>query len=397
MRLRFLLPLMALCACKSAPPAAPPPAAKEKAAVVQAVHVAVVKQDKLPAIVDLSGTLDADERSEVATAIGGLVTEVAVDVGSKVKKGDLLVRIDRRDAAMRLAQASAATAQAGARLGLKSGENFNANKVPEVQAAREALVLAETELKRAKALVQGGSSPQSMLDQAASRQEQAKAQYEVTLNGARTSWAALQAAKAAEDLTEKATADTNVVAPFDGVIDAKRIAPGEYATLGKVVAVLVRTDPLRLRVDVPEAYAGSVKEGGEVMLTVGAYPDRVFKGVIKRIGAALKVQSRTLAIEAEVTNTDGVLKPGFFAHVALVVPGADTPTLLVPATAIGTSGSAARVFVIQGGGVIERIVSVGRTWQGLVEIHGALKAGETVATEHLDLLTDGAQVKAIQE
>ncbi len=392
MRLLYLLPLISLVACKGAPPAAQPVAAPQKAVVTQSVHVAAVKEEKLPAVIELSGTLEADERSEVASSIAGLVTEVAVDVGSKVKKGDLLVRIDRRDAAMRLAQATAATAQAGARLGLAPGGAFNANKVPEVQVVREALELAETDAKRAKALVEGGSAPQSQLDTAKSRQEQARAQYEATLNGARTSWAALQAAKAAQDLTEKASADTDVIAPFDGVIDAKRVAPGEYATVGKVMVVLVRTDPLRLRVDVPETNAGSVQIDGDVLLTVSAYPDKVFNGKIKRIGAALKAQSRALAIEAEVTNTDGALKPGFFAHVALVLPGKDAPALLVPLTAIGTSGSAARVFVIQGGVAVERIVAVGRSWQGLVEVRGALKPGETVATDSLDALTDGANV-----
>ncbi len=393
MRLIHVLPLACLIACKGAPPPTAAAAPVAKAAAVQAIHVAAVKEQKLPAVIDLSGTLEADERSEVASAIAGLVTEVAVDVGTKVKKGDLLVRIDRRDAAMRLAQATAATAQAGARLGLvHAGDAFNPNKVPEVQAARQAAELAETEAKRARALVEGGSAPQSLLDTAKSRQDQAKAQLEATLNNAKTSWAALQAAKAAQDLTEKASADTDVLAPFDGVIDAKRVAPGEYATVGKVVAVLVRTDPLRLKVDVPETNAGLLAVDGDVMLTVGAWPDRVFTGKIKRIAAALKSQSRTLAMEAEVSNADGALKPGFFAHVALVLPGKDAPALLVPPSAVGTSGSAARVFVIQGGIAIERIVAVGRSWQGLLEVRGALKPGETVATENLDTLTDGAHV-----
>ncbi len=392
MRLLYILPLASLLACKGAPAPAPAAAPAQKVAVPQAVHVVAIKEEKLPAVIDLSGTLEADERSEVASAIAGLVTEVAVDVGTPVKKGDLLVRIDRRDAAMRLAQATAATAQAGARLGLHPGDAFSPNKVPEVQAAREALELADTDAKRAKALVEGGSSPQSQYDTAKSRFEQAKAQYDVVLNGAKTSWAALQAAKAAQDLTEKASTDTDVVAPFDGVIDAKRVAPGEYATMGKVVAVLVRVNPLRLKVDVPETSAGAVQLDGDVLLTVGAWPDRVFTGKIKRIGAALKSQSRTLAIEAEVANTDGTLKPGYFAHVALVIPGKDALANLVPASAIGTSGSAARVFVVEGGSANERIVSVGRTWQGLVEVRGALKAGETVATDHLDMLSDGAHV-----
>lgn len=394
MRTVPVLILALLVGCKGAAPAAAPAAPVQKAAPPIAVQTAAVKEEKLPATLELSGTLEADERSEVAAAVAGLVTEVAVDVGSKVKKGDLLVRVDKRDAAMRLAQAAAATAQAGARLGIKPGDTFNPQRVPEVQAAREAMELADTEAKRAKALFDGGSAPQSLFDQAKSRQEQAKAQYEAVLNGAKTSWAALQAARAAQDLTEKASNDTDVIAPFDGTIDAKRVAPGEYATVGKVVAVLVRTDPLRLKVDVPESAVGAMAEGGEVLLTVAAYPGKTFTGKIKRIGAAVKATSRTLSVEAEVANPDGALKPGFFAHASFVLPGQDALTRLVPAAAIGTSGSAARVFVIQGSAAIERIVAVGRTWNGLVEVRGALKAGENVATDHLDTLSDGAAVSA---
>jgi RND family efflux transporter MFP subunit len=372
--------------------AAPVTVAETAAEATVPVQAGKVTQAKLPATLDLSGTLVADEVSEVAASAPGIVTEVMVDVGTRVKKGDVLVRIDRRDAAMRVAQATASTAQATARLGMRPGDSFKPERTPEVQVAREALELAETEAKRAKALVEGGSGAQSTLDQARARAEQARGQYEAAMNGARTSWAALQAARAAQDLTEKASTDTDVRAPFDGVVNEKRISTGEYAMPGKVIAVLMRDNPLRLRIDVPEGDTSRIKQDGEVLLTVSAWPGRVFHAAIKRIGAAVKAQSRTLTVEAEVLNDDMALKPGFFVRASVLLGGEPRETLLVPPAAIGNSGSAARVFVLQGGHAVEKIVSVGRTWQGLVEVRGALQPSDTVAISGLEQLSDGARV-----
>lgn len=391
------LTAVVLTGCAKAPaqsPAAAPVTVAADPAVETSVTVQTgkVTQQKLPATLDLSGTLVADEISEVAASAPGVVTEVLVDVGSRVKKDDVLVRVDRRDAAMRLAQATASTAQATARLGMKAGEAFRPERTPEVQVARQAMELAETEAKRAKALVEGGSAAQSLLDQAQVRAEQARGQYDSAMNMARTSWAALQAAKAAQELTEKATSDTDVRAPFDGVVSEKRIAPGEYAMPGKVIAVVLRDNPLRLRIDVPEGETSRIQQDGEVLVTVSAWPGRVFHATIKRIGAALKAQSRTLPVEAEVLNDDMALKPGFFVRASVLLGGEPRETLLVPPAAIGSSGSAARVFVVQGGRAIEKIVTVGRTWQGLTEVRGALQPQDVVATSGLDQLSDGARV-----
>ncbi|MBI5607312.1 MAG: efflux RND transporter periplasmic adaptor subunit [Deltaproteobacteria bacterium] len=376
--------------------AAPKPSADggatSPAEVALPVAVTAAVRQMLPQTLELSGSLAADQTSEVAAPAPGIVGEVLIDVGSRVQKGDVLVRIDKRDATMRLSQASAATQQAYARLGLRPGDAFAAGKVPEVQAAREALQLAETEAKRAKALVEGGSAPQAQLDAAKTRLEQARAQVDAAVNGANQAWAGLHAAKAAQDLSEKAASDTEVRAPFDGVITERRVNPGEYAQAGRVVAVLVCDRPLRLKFDVPEQYAARVRPGAEVLVTVTAYPEERFAGAVKRIAGALRPAARTLPVEAELPNSDGRLKPGFFATLLLLVGGEPQPAVLVPKAAIGSSGSAERVFVIDGGRAVEHVVAVGRTWNGLVEVRGAVKAGELVAVSAIDQLSDGAKV-----
>jgi RND family efflux transporter MFP subunit len=397
--LAFLLmgALVAGQGCSRSPVAAAtaaPADAKPEPAI--AVRTAQIVAKKMPATLELTGSLVADEISEVAAASPGIVREVAVDLGTRVKAGDVLVRIDPRDAGMRLTQASAAAAQASARLGIATGQPFRPTAVPEVRVAKEALDLAETEATRAKSLFEGGSAAKSVWDQAKARAEQARSQYDAALNGAKQAWAGLEAARATVDLSAKAAADTDVRAPFDGIVNEKRIAPGEYAQPGRVVAVVLRDDPLRVRFDVPEADAAKVVQGAEVMVSVAAWPDRVFLGKVARIGGALRAQSRALPVEAEVPNPAGELKPGYFARVSIVVTGADLDTLLVPASAVGSTGSAARLFVVQGKQAVEHIIAVGRKVGDQVVVRGALQPGETIAIDNVSDLTDGARVSVIR-
>lgn len=383
------------CSKPAAAPTAPAAAAAAKKPAKPLVQVTAeaASSAQLPGMLELTGSMAAHLQSEVAVSVPGLVREVLVDVGSRVQQGDVLVRLDERDGALRQAQAAAATAQASARLGVaKPTDSFSAQRVPEVQVAKDALQLAETELARAKSLVAGGSAAQSVLDQASARAEQARGQYEAALNGAKASWAAVQAARAAENITKKAIADADVRAPFAGVIQERRIQPGEFAGVGRVVAVLVADDPIRVRVDLPEAEVALAQPGAEALVRVSAWPDRVFTAKVARVAAALRPQSRALPIELEVPNPTGELKAGFFARVTLLRPTQTAPAVLVPRSAIGTTGSTTRVFVVEGGVALERIVAIGRSWQDKIEVIGNLKPGEPVATSQLDALQDGQKV-----
>lgn len=368
----------------------------EEQASVPTVHFQKITERKLPPTINASGTLAADETSEVASPGPGVVIKVEVDVGSRVKKGDVLVQIDPRDPSLRVQQANAATAQALARLGIKGGEPFDADKVADVRAAKEAMDLAVADADRTKKLVETGSVSDATWDQARTRAEQAKAQYEGARNGAQQAYAGLLAAQAQAGQAAKAMSDTSVRAPFDGAVAERRISPGEFAQTGRVVVVLVRDNPLRLRLDVPEVDAGRVEVGQDVLVTVASAPGKPFKGKVKRVGASVKQQSRALPVEAEVPNDDGRLKPGFFARAEILLPGGEAPAMLVPRAAIGTTGTASRVFVRAGSRVVERLVTVGREVDGLVEIRGVIASGEEVAVEEVDKLSDGSEVKVAQ-
>jgi RND family efflux transporter MFP subunit len=356
------------------------------------LRFARVVKKKMPRRLEVTGTLDADQRSEVAAQVPGAVMEVLVDVGSRVKKGDVLVKLDEREAALRLARDSASAKQQYARLGLKPGQTFDIETVPEVRAAREQRDLAKAELTRAETLFQGGGISQANLDAARANHQRAEANYDAQRNLVEQSHIGLSVASAQAQLSAKSVADARIKAPFDGVVVERRISPGEHAAIGRVVVVLVSDQPLRFRFEVAEADVGAVTEGLAVELSVAAFKNRRFSGTVKRVSGSIKPQSRTLPIEAEVPNDKHELRPGFFARGSLALAGEEEDALLVPASAVGTTGSARRVFVRSGDRVSERLVTVDAQLDGMLVVRGSLEASDEVAVDGVERLSDGALV-----
>jgi RND family efflux transporter MFP subunit len=221
--------------------------------------------------------------------------------------------------------------------------------------------------------------------------EAARQQYESAKNAAAQQYQALQAARARVTLARKALADTTVRAPFTGLIAERAISVGDYVTKGTTVVTVVRINPLRVRLTVPEQFVSAVAAGQPVTFEVDAYPDRRFDGTIKFVSPALEADRRALTVEAVVANPGDLLKPGFFATARVEQP-VKTPAVLVPAEAVRTSNGTSRVFVVAGDHVEERIVTTGDRLDAQVEITSGLKAGERVATAHVDQLSDGTKV-----
>jgi membrane fusion protein, multidrug efflux system len=157
------------------------------------------------------------------------------------------------------------------------------------------------------------------------------------------------------------------------------------------VVTVVRIDPLRVLLTVPEQFVSAVAVGAPVSFEVDAYPGRQFSGKIRYVSPALEATQRALTVEAVVPNATRELKPGLFATARIEQPQR-TPGIVVPAVAVLTSGGTSRVFVLTGDHVEERVVTVGQTLGTDVEITNGLKAGERVATRNINKLTDGAKV-----
>lgn len=376
------------------------------AAVAVDVTIAPAIRREMPRFIEATGSLAADEQTDVAPPVGGRVIAVGVDLGSYVQRGAPLIRLDDADARLRLeqvqaqaAQAQSAIRQAEARIGLRPGQPFDPTRVAEVGSARAALDLAEKQLRRYERLIESGDVPRADYDQQKGQRDQLREQYEAALAQARQSYAGVETARAAAQAAaaqvaqaRKAIADVVVYAPISGYVAERPADVGEYVSPTSKVATIVRTNPLRLRIDIPEQAIAAVQAGQSVSVAVSAYPERSFSGRVARISPNLTAASRTLTVEAEIENGDGSLKPGQFATVRIAQPTSD-PAVLVPARAVRIEGSTNRVFVIKDGRAEQRLVQLGQTEGDLVEIKSGVAADELVATSNVEALTDGAPVR----
>jgi RND family efflux transporter MFP subunit len=230
-------------------------------------------------------------------------------------------------------------------------------------------------------------------DQRSAQAESARRQYEVARNSAAQQYQALVAARARVALALKAVDDTVVRAPFEGVVGERLVSVGDYVTRGTKVASVMRIDPIRIELTIPEQYIGEVGVGHAVNLEVNAYPGRTFTGQVRYISPGLRVDSRALVVEAVVRNPSGELKPGLFAS-ARIAQASQQPAILVPRAAIATVADTPRVYVVSGDVVEERIVTTGQAVDELIEITSGLKAGEMVATSNVAQLRDGQRVSS---
>ena len=353
--------------------------------------VAAVEQP-IARFIRATGTLMAEEQADVAAETAGRVVAAPIERGTPVTQGAELVRLSPTETEAQLKEAEANAAQLEARLGITPGATFGVDAVPEVQNAKATAELAQSEFVRIKSLLDQRVVSQSEYDQRRTQAEAARQQYEAAKNGAAQQYQMLQAARARVALARKAFADTVVRAPFGGVVAQRLVAAGDYVTKGMKVAIVVRVNPLRVQLTVPEQAISAMAPGQPVNFEVDAYPGRQFEGTIKYVSPALQADQRALTVEALVPNPGGVLKPGLFATARIEQPS-KTPAVLVPAGAVQTSAGTSRVFVIAGDHVEERIVTTGDTVGELLEITKGLKAGERVATKNVAQLSDGAKVE----
>ena len=376
----------------------------QPAAVEVTTATAIVRE--LPRYFEATGSLNGDEQTDVSPSIAGKVVVVGVEMGSFVRRGQTIVRLDDVDSKLRvqqtqaqLDQAKAALRQAEEKVGIRPGQAFEINKSPEVGNARVALELAEKNLRRSERLIESGDISRSVYDQQKAQRDQLREVYEAALSLARQNYAAVMTARANVanaqsqlDLAKRSQSYANVYSPIDGYVSDRPADLGEYVSTTTKVATIVRTNPLRVRIDIPEQAIPTVSVGQSVSVTTSAWPERNFSGRIARISPNVTPTSRTLTVEAEIENGNGELKPGQFATVRILQSRA-TPAVLVPGRAIRTESGVSRVFVIKDGHASERQVQLGQNEGDLVEIKSGVAADEVVATSNVEQLADGMAVR----
>lgn len=387
-----------------------------------AVETAQATVRQIPKYFEATGTLASDAATDVAPVIGGKIVEVNFDVGSYVEKGSVLVRLDDRDARIRVEQAEAqveqqkkavnqavaALRQAQIRLGVRDGETFDIEKFSQVISTRANLELAEKELARAERLYATEDISRSLLDQRRAQRDaligqlaEARSNAAVAVKAITAAETAVVSARAAVntaqtqvDQARKSLSDTVITAPISGYISERVADPGEFVTPNAPntkVATIVRTGTLRLKIDVPEQSIGNVKVGQSISMQTSAYPDRNFAGRVVRMLPTLNAQARSLTVEAEVPNTEGLLRPGQFAVVRITQAEPEN-AVMVPVAAVKTEGDVNKVFIIREGAAREQIVQLGLLEDRMIQIKSGIAEGDAVAITNLDSLFDGVFV-----
>lgn len=404
----------------------PESATGSPAGQVPSVRTAKVETRAIAASVQATGSFVAKESSDVAPQAAGRVSETPVDVGASVRQGDVIARLDDRDAQLRLEQATAAEQQAEAalrqtqsRIGLGPGEQFNPAHVPEVLSAKATYDSAQAQAKQAEAdarryenLIQTGDVSRTAYEKARTQADTAQAQanaarqqYEAMLNSARQNYqgvmnaqASLSGAKAQTALAKKALEDTVIRAPFAGYVSSRPIAIGQYVALTNKIATVLRIAPIKLELQVPEANATQIKVGVNVETAVPGYPNRTFRGRVTAINPAVDPASRAMTVIAEFGNGDLVLKPGMFATARVVLAGSSMG-LFVPRQAVITDAAtnSSQVFFVRDGKARVAVVQVGERDGGQVRILSGITEGMTVVLDHLKDLYDGQSVKLAGE
>jgi RND family efflux transporter MFP subunit len=311
------------------------------------VRVARAVSRPMERVLHVVGTLAAREEAMISAQVAGQLEKNLVDLGDRVKVGQEIVLIDTTsyDA---LAAASAAN----------------------LTRANASAANAAQNLKRIQDLQKERIASASDLDAAVA-------------DAARTS-AEVKAAEANDAIARLNLDRSRVKAPFDGVVAERIASAGDYLAVGAPIARLVQTDPLRLRLEIPERESTAVRAGQSVRVSVEG-DTNIYRGQLARIAPAIRPENRMLLVEADVPNPGG-LRAGLFARATIVVNEREE-AVSIPAEALITFAGLEKVVLIKDGKAAEKAVTTGRREGGWVEITGGLRVGEQVVLEPAGIRT----------
>jgi membrane fusion protein (multidrug efflux system) len=328
---------------------------KPEAAAPVAVKQAPAQELKVPRTLTLSGTLIGSEEAKVAAGAAGKVLATHIERGSVVRKGAVLVKLDSR-AVSAQAEEAAATVHS-----LKA------------QQAQAELDCARNDQLFAKGAI-------------------SKAEHDKSLTQCQTSKWSVSAAEARRSLTAEALRDTEIKAPFSGMIVERFVTAGEYVRPDSPVVTLVDTDNLRVELTVPEADVAEVKQGMTIDFhTAADNSGPAYRGKVRYVGPSVRRQTRDAVVEATVENQGHDLRPGMFVTARLALGERALPA--VPASAVRAEGPLRHVFMVVDGRLEDHLVQVADIQGGLVPVVSGIKSGDKVVVDLTPELRDGARVQ----
>jgi len=303
----------------------------------------IVKDTTVDNNIDVTGSIDANEKVNLVSETAGNITGIFFNEGSYVKKGQLLVKVYNQDLIASLKQNDYQVALA------KQNEYRNS-------------VLLQKE--------------------AISQQE-----YDTSLTS-------LNTLKAQGDVLKAQIAKTEIRAPFSGTIGLRNISPGGYLSPSTSIASLVNIDPAKVTFSVPERYLSLIKPGTKINFTVESSRKK-FDATVYAIEPAIDLSSRTITVRARAANPDNLLKAGAFAKINLTLDQI-AKTIMVPTQCVIPDLKDNKVFVVHKGTAVPKIVKTDLRTDTKIEIISGLKAGDSLIVSGLIQIRPKVAVKVLK-
>lgn len=353
------------------------------------LRVQVAERQADPVKVKLPGQSRPIQQASLYARATGYVAERRVDIGSRVRKGDLLARISAPDLDQQLLQAKAQIGQyeAAIRQARATTEQARANRE-----------LAKVTQVRTAKLAEKGYQTQQNLDNSDAGLQTQTANVEAGEAAEAVAQANLEAQRATVRRLTELAGFKDIVAPFDGVVTMRGIEVGDHVTADqsgsstRPLFTVAQDTLLRVQTYVPQAVAAGIRAGIVAEVTVPEMPGKTFPGTVARDASALNESTRTLLVEVDVPNADAELRAGLYALVAFAIPRA-VPSVTVPAEALIFDSDGLRVATVGDGDKVRmRKVSIARDFGARVELRDGLDGGERVALSPPADLADGQPV-----
>jgi len=350
------------------------------------VPVATALSTSQPLSYEAVGTVQPVVTSTLSSKLMGTVKEIRVQEGDRVKQGDTLVIIDKRQVTAQLRRARAA---------LEEARREEAAAISSRDAADAGAQLARATYERYLKLIKEDSTSRQEFDEVEARHRQAQAslkQAEQMLAAARYR---AQQAEAAVSEAGVASDDAAIVAPYEGIITGKMSDVGDLATPGTPFLKLEGTGGYRVDVVLPEAYFSVVRLKQSVIIRIPALGDRPLNGIVETIVPAADQSSRSFLVKITLP-ADEAIRSGMFARV--VIKTGEERMMLIPSSAVVPQGQLTGIFIVGDDQIARfRLIRTGRRFGDTLEVITGLHEEQRFVAKPLPALVDGAHVEAISQ
>ncbi|MEW5821110.1 MAG: efflux RND transporter periplasmic adaptor subunit [Cyanobacteriota bacterium] len=367
---------------------------KETSSEVMLVKVSPVIEMNIKDQIEVSGILYPNEEVIVSNKITGKVLSINADLGDYVNKGKVIAQIDPLDYQYQTDELNARLNITKIKLEGVENKNKTLDDHTIVQQAKANMDDAYSRMLRLEELVEKKLVSQQDYDSSKAKYIAAKATYENAKINVASMKSELLANKAATNLSAHNVSETRITSPISGYIQKRSISLGEYLKAFTEMFTIVQTNPIKIRANIPERYAGVMNKGSKIKFSVDSYPDRTFNGTVNRVAPAIDTTSHTFEIEALVNNENNELKPGLFASINIDL-GTTHIGMFVPESAIYSTVGLNKIFTLDGNKTKEHIVKLGSFSDNMIEIINEIKLNDKVIITDVDKLTDGIEVNVV--